>query len=336
MRRDQVAGRLCAVVFVGCLSAHVFGQKRCQEPRVQTLKVVTEGSITDFWRVTKAEVSEDVTGVHMRLEVQNASDRVVAAGRFYAEYYDADQRRCLTAIFNLRENLERHTAGVGPGETTTLFTRTYGLFPSSEPETIRVYRMPDNASLPPSVGSPAAVVRRPPSVVATSRHATDTWQRPCLNQGASAPTPAVLDLLLAEAEIDGSGHVAGMNVLNVISPQVQAWFQEFVPHLRFRPATEGLKPRSAETLVLVRAMMPSMRPGIAVPPPRDSDWVRQDVEKKDDNDLPWINVILLDRPVEEAAGGKETVPPLIPTSLALCLEYYGTGTEWLTNTADPE
>ncbi|MBZ5668824.1 MAG: hypothetical protein LAO04_03745 [Acidobacteriia bacterium] len=336
MRRDQVAGGLCALVFLGCLSAHVNGQESCQEPQIQTLKVDNQGSITDFWRATKAEVSEDVTGVKMRLDMQNASAAVVKAGRFYADYYDASRQRCLTAMFGLSQNLEGPTAGVSPGETTTLFTRTYGLFPSCEPETIRVYRIPDDTSLHPSVPSPAIVVRRPPSVVATSRHATDTWQLLCLNQGAGAPTPAVLDLLLAEAEIDGSGHVAGMNVLNVISPQVQAWFQEFVPHLRFRPATEGLKPRSAETLLLVRAMMPSMRPGIAAPPPRDSDWVRQDEEKKDDNDPPWINVILLDRPVEEAAGGKETVPPMIPTSLALCFEYYGTGTEWSVDTADPQ
>jgi len=286
--------------------------------------------------VTKAEVSEDLTGVHMRLEVQNASDRVVATGRFYAEYYDADQRRCLTAIFNLRENLERHAAGVRPGDTATLFTRTDGLFPTTEPETIRVYRMPDNASLPPSMGSPATVVRRPPSVAATSRHATDIWQRLCLNQATSAATPPTMDLLLAEAEIDGSGEVKGMNVLKVIIPQVQTWFQEFAPHLRFRPATEGLRPHSADTLLLVRAMMPSMRPGIVVPPPRDSDWVRQQVENNDNNDLPWLNVVLLDRPAQEAAAGNETVPRLIPTSLPLCLEYDGTGTEWSTNTADPE
>ena len=128
MRRDQVAGRLCAVVFVGCLSAHVFGQKRCQEPRVQTLKVVTEGSITDFWRVTKAEVSEDVTGVHMRLEVQNASDRVVAAGRFYAEYYDADQRRCLTAIFNLQgESGKAYRWGGSRRDDNAVYTHIWAL-----------------------------------------------------------------------------------------------------------------------------------------------------------------------------------------------------------------
>jgi hypothetical protein len=144
-----------------------------------------------------------------------------------------------------------------------------------------------------------------------------------------------LDLLLAEAEIDGSGHVAGMSVLNVISPQVQAWFQEFFPHLRFRPATESLKPRRAGTLLLVRATMPPMHPGVLVPPPRETEWVRQEVENKGDNNLPWINVILLEPPMGDAARGRAT-SPLIPTSPTLCLEYDGTGTGWSVDTADPE
>ena len=119
-------------------------------------------------------------------------------------------------------------------------------------------------------------------------------------------------------------------------PQVQAWFQEFVPHLRFRRATEGLEPRSAETLVLVRAMMPSMRPGVAVPPPRDSDWVRQDVERKRRQRPTSINVIL-SRPSRGGGGGQEKDGSPSDTDLPCsCLEYYRTGTEWSTNTADPE
>jgi len=332
MRKDQAVWGLCAVFSLGCLSAHVFGLPFSPEPRVRTVKVNTEGSSTDFWRVTRAELSEDVTGVEMRVEVQNSSSGVVAAGRFYAEYYDANQRRCLTAMFDLRANLERRTAGVRPGDATTLYTGTYGLFPTTEPASTRVYWIPGNIPLTASVVSSAAAVDRPASVAATSRHATDTWQRLCLDQATSAATPPTMDLLLAEAEIDASGEATGMDVLNVISSEVQTWFQAFAPHLRFRPATEDLRPRSAKTLLLVRAVMPTMRHGVVVPPPRDSDWVRQQLENANYTDLPWINLVLLDRAVQEPAAGNEAVQPLIPTSAPHCLEYYGTGTEWSVNT----
>ena len=333
MQRGQALGVLCALFVTANMCGHGPSQASCQESTFLSMKVIPGGTLIDLWQVTKAEFAEGAVGVQARLDVRNISASKVPEARFYAEYYDSDQRRCFTAMFSLSENLERQMGGMAPGETRTLVALTDGLFPASKPETVRVYPMPEDGHASHSAVAPAPAVYRPVRIAAASRHATDTWQRLCLSQAVDAGSPAVLDLLLAEAEIDALGPATGISVLRARAPQIQTWFRVFAPHLGFFPAAEGPSRRGSRTLILVRGVLPSMHPGLFVPPPRTSRWIVDYIKSLEGDDVPWINVILLERPVEEPTTPDVT---LLPTMAPLCLDYGGTGTEWSLNSANPE
>lgn len=311
------------------------GQGATQEPQALTLKIAPNASLSDSWQVARAEVLEGTLGVSERLQVQNVSGWVVRGARFYAEYYDARQRRCLTALFDLSEGLRAQTGEVHPGETRILFTDNDGLFPGSQPETVTVRQLPGSAVRGPSGEETTFDGYQPATVAATSRHATDTWQRLCLGQEAGAGGPPLLDLLLAEADIDAAGHVGAMRVVDARTAQVASWFSEFAPHLRFRPASDRGSPQGARTLLLLRAVTASMHLGALVPSPRSSAWVRELIEHAHDSDVPWVNVLLLEPPPPETTSSTASAAAAVLLAAPFCLEYEGRGTGWSINIRNP-
>ncbi len=334
MRMQRLVRALCVVCVLARPSWPLFGGQCCQDLERRILKVVAEESVMGPWRVTGADISEDAVGVETHLEVLNSSGKGTAAGRFYAEYYDARHRRCLTAVFDLRKNREKRAGEMRPGEARTLISVTYELFPASEPTTVRVYRISETPLPLPSGFGRTPSVSRPITIGAISLKATASWYHLCLDQGTSAGAPAVLDLLIALVDVDGAGQAAEISVLSARNPEIQAWFREFAPHLRFLPGTEGGHPQAGKTLLLVRAMMPWMHPGVFPNPPRESDWVRDYTENTDNSDVSVINVVPLDRPLKQATSESQTVNPQVSTAPPLCFDYYGTGTEWSLGTSD--
>ncbi len=330
-----VGGVLWAIVLYVCPLASSIGQGPAQEAEVLPLRIAAEVGLSDFWQVTRAEVSERTFGVSERLQVRNASDGDVAGARFYAEYYDAKNRRCLTAVFDLSENLQGQRGEMRSGETRVLFADTGGLFPGSAPEGVSIRQVAEGSVLRPSGERPTFDGYLPVTVAATSRHATDTWQRLCLEQEGIVGSQPLVDLLLAEVDVDATGQVEATRVVEARSPQILSWFSEFAPHLRFRPASGGGSRESARTLLLLRAMTASMHPGALVPPPRTSMWLRKFVADARGSDVPWVNVLILEPPPPETTSSGDARNPAMPLAPPTCVEYNGIGTEWSINIRVP-
>lgn len=334
MRTEPLVRALSAASMLALTSWPLLAGQCSQEPEGRTLVVVAEKAMADSWRVSRADISECPAGIQTHLEVRNVSGREVSAGRFYAEYYDAKRRRCFSGIFDVSENLERRTDEMRPGETRTLFTSSYELFPGSEPTTVRVYPMSASPLRPAAPIGRSPGVSQPIRIGATSLKAAATWYHLCLGDVGSPPFPPILNLVLALVDVDSAGKVAGISVLRARSPQIEAWFREFWPHLRFLPGTESTYPQQDQTLLLVRAWTPAMHPGVVPERPWESEWVRDYTGRVADSEVPWVNVIVLDRPPKGTAAEMETTMWNGSALVRLCGDYYGTGTIWSLDTTD--
>jgi hypothetical protein len=139
-----------------------------------------------------------------------------------------------------------------------------------------------------------------------------------------------MDLAFARVDVDKSGNVTNITLLNDQSQQVSDWFYEFVnDELRFYPASSGKVFEAGNALILVRAVLTATSSANVLTPPCLSPYVSAYVRSNAVEDLPPVTVLLLQTPSGKTKpiGGTELVErTVVPGEL----EVVRWDTEWST------
>jgi hypothetical protein len=215
------------------------------------LRVTSDDGFRRTWRAVSAELRENITATTWGvLEVENTSKAAVGEARFYAEYYDARGRLCLTLAFAGEANDQRNIRPIEAGETRLLLSLAAGLSPATTPVEVRlklISQRPLGRSTETVSGE--RLVRAPVTVTSLSGAPLR------LNLNASQRQSQVADLILAKIAVDTLGFPASVEVLNISTESVRPWLEALVQN-RFEPASVGFFVETPGTcLLLVRALM---------------------------------------------------------------------------------
>jgi hypothetical protein len=238
-----------------------------------------------IWRVANAEFSEGFAGVLGVVRIQNKSSAPASAPRFYGEYSDARGRTCFALMFDGARNMEKRVGAFLPGESRTLYSPAYYEAPATRPELL-VLRL-----------AGGMLTRRPIQTLPTLLEGFGAWGRIEIPPGAYGKgTEPVVDIGLAEAELDNNGTIRRTSILYAPCAEVSDWLQTLMTHERFSPANVHGLPKVNLVLILVRATV-SLRCFREKPlPARKSTLVRQYVR----------------------TSGLAVVPPVVTISLEPC------------------
>lgn len=215
------------------------------------LEATPQKELTTFWRVQDASFREDFGGVAAAIAIRNVWNKPLDDAAFYAEYFDAAGRFCLSLLLT-EEKISRDAGPIRPGEVGHFGALTSGLFPASEPKKVNLYlvrqRISDQASVLQKWETPIRV----PVTIAGSVDATLQ-----LNSVSTGQQPFV-DLVFGRVEVDERGNVGSVTILRSVSDELTLWFLTFIRQkVPFYPARDGARFKRSEVLVMVRALLSS-------------------------------------------------------------------------------
>jgi hypothetical protein len=234
------------------------------------LRVTADESMSPSWRVSGAELTENVALTEGAIVVQNAAGMPVSQARFYVEYYDAAGNLCFSLAFAGEANERNSRAPVAPGESRKLYSHAASLGPATEPVEARVWMVSQILGDRPRIGASDDVMRIPVTAQAPT---TDSWLKLTLDLNDVKGVP-VVDLALGQVWVDSEGNLQRFEILNVRDDTFRSWFQGFVAHMVFRPAMLGFTRTAGSSLILVRAFKDKIAEADPVPPlSRQSGWL---------------------------------------------------------------
>lgn len=328
-RRPLWRAHLVCILVMGCpapaLVQYSGGTHLSYE--VVPLHVSPSRELTSFWKVLHAELRENFTATWGYVEVKNISGFAIDFATMYCELYDDAGRHCFSLAFSTEVNEQGRRGSLAPGETRTLRSVASSLAPAVLPTELRLYLILQKAA-----GEPAQsfqyslLVRRPPI---TSGGGTNVDRvRVQLRHKSPPEEPQVEDLGLALADVDVTGRIRSLEILNSIEPQFKAWFQEVLEGFRFTTPCTGESLHGGKTLFLVKgfqelgALLKS--PYVA----RHSPWLKGYVENLRGGEIPPVTEIpLAPPPLEVKRFGsldpihRQAPPPGV-------VEYSWSGSGW--------
>jgi hypothetical protein len=277
-------------MFVECFLAVARGWGTPSE--AESLRVELQGSVAGAWAVHQATARDDYTGMFGVIEIENVSKQATVDAAFYGEYFDASGRFCFPMLFAQDENNEGHAGPFLPGEVRHLRANSFYISPASRPTLLKLSVLfepivDERGWITGGAGVPA-----PPAlqdVTLTGK----PWERIWLGSEVEGAKGPFLDLVLARVGVDSRGYPKDVEIMDSASPSGRSWFQDYIQHQRFRPATVAGEPRDGDVLILVRAIV-SLHCLTQKPwPPRESHAVRQYAGRQAGKYLlPVITVIL--------------------------------------------
>jgi hypothetical protein len=279
------------------------------------VRVSAQGELANFWQVRDATLRETGTETSGSLELKNILGAAVDGAVFYGEYFDAKGRFCFSLVFSQARNL-LNSGPIAPGEVREVASSSVGLFAASEPEEVRLYLVQQRqAHRPNSLRRWDVPFRAPVTVTGSLDPETSKLQ---LDSGLVPSKEPFLDLLLARVSVNQRGQVEAVDVLDAASGAPESRLVSFIRELIFLPATDNGAPKTAQTLLLVRAVLSNDKDRIQNSPfpPRMSGWVKSYLARLTDIEVPPVTEILFARPTGKInrAGTNEWVdrPPAPP------------------------
>jgi hypothetical protein len=234
------------------------------------LRATADESMSPTWRVSGAELSENVALTEGAIVVQNAGELPASQARFYVEYYDAAGDLCLSLAFEGEANERNSRAPIVPGESRKLYSQAASLGPAAEPVEARVWMVSQVLGDKPGVGASDDVMHIPVTAQAPT---TDSWLKLTLDLNDVKDAP-VVDLALGQVWVDSEGNLQRFEILNARDETLRSWFQGFVARMVFRPAMLGFTQTAGSSLILVRALKDKIVEAGPVPLlTRQSGWL---------------------------------------------------------------
>lgn len=287
------------------------------------LRVTSDDGFRRTWRAVSAELRENITAATWGvLEVENTSQAAVGEARFYAEYYDARGRLCLTLAFAGEANSQQNAKPIETGETRELLSLAAGLSPAAKPVEVRlklVSQRPAGHST--EIVSGERLVRSPVTLMSLSG-APQTFNLSSLQRQSQ-----VVDLILAKISVDARGTVESVEVLNVSTDGLREWFNTLVRR-PFEPVSVGFVETPGTCLLLVRALMEPRSDPVANSA-RESAWIKAYTSTFPGNELPIVNEVIF---VPSSPSELRTSPPSpSPSSTSDLFELVTSGSDWSAN-----
>lgn len=271
---------------------HLIGQ---EPPYVQVtrLTVTPQGVLGKFWEARKPKLEDEINRTFATIEIENTSGTEITHSVFYGEYFDAAGRLCFTLLFAQEENLERRTTSFMPNEVRTLYSDATYLSPAIEPKELKLYLIRQEPIIPSK-----ELTEHPTKVSAPSTFASiglnQDGRRIWLESELTRSGGPILDLALALVSLDSSRKPRKITILNTTNEAVESWFQKFLLHLYYKPAsTDGVAAPSS-VLVFARAITSSKGLRDAPYLPRDSLWLKRYVMSLSGSQVPPVSTVLLE------------------------------------------
>jgi hypothetical protein len=292
------------------------------------LSVEASAPVAADWALLGATVEEDSLNTYVYLHLQNVSDDTVHHALLYAELFDGEGRFCFSALFDLARNRQGQAGPLKRGGVRTLYSVSAGLQPSAVPRIIRLYPM--NPSHGDSLGKGSAPVakRIPVTLQATGVPVLPDWQTFWIGSASDERETPVLDLALAQIDVDRAGKVTNVWTVQALNDAVVAWTERAIGHLVFRPSSMDLRTQKGRTLIMVRALMHPWKERDPRSNATETAWVRDYSNGLGEGPSPVVNILVLHPCLGEGGsshpdkkGGKLLTAPS-------CLEYTSTGSEW--------
>lgn len=285
------------------------------------LALTVDTGTSDQWHVLDASLSESLFGQRGLLKVEENQSSRDAKTKFYVEYFDREGRRCFALLFSPISRISVSKVTTGEGMLMKLVSGAEGLAPLTRPVSAHVSIVEAQQGSSNETNRAEVLVREPATIKSTSIGVNDRWNRVWLRSSElHQATGPLLDVALAQVDLDNRGRVDGLQTIGAASSAVESWLNDMLARTRFTPARLGGVPRSGSCLVLVRAAV-SLR-GIhdRYYLPRDCRWIARYLAMIGARgDLTPINVILL-QPCESTHWKHPGRPG--------CFRYDGVGTEW--------
>jgi hypothetical protein len=214
-----------------------------------TLRIMIDPAMASKWTVTKASFEQGPFSGYATLRMRNLTAQPVEEARFYAQYYDASGRFCLSLAFVAQVNAQKKTSPIVGGESRDLISYLANMSPATAPTAVRVQLVSQRA-----VGQPWEIVSgetivRSPVVAPDFPRGSESVKLaldPSLRQ---APTT---DLALATVTIGPSGQLEDEQMISSADATVRSWFEDLIGKVGFAPATEGSISMRATALILLR------------------------------------------------------------------------------------
>lgn len=314
MQNRRVSRRRVRIVLLALLSLLATTSKAQTFVSNVSVVVAPQGELGNFWTVRNAGLREEFDATTGYIELQNGSNLYLQAGIFYGEYFDAEGQRCFSLVFS------QDSSPVAPGREITLYSAAASMFAAIQPKELRLFILRQGVVGQTESRTWHALVRSPVTVGTRSLG---------IGEGRlefSSAGNHVLDLVLAKVEVNESGKVTKLDILNAKNRPIREWFEEFITHLgTFYPATEDGVPQAAFALVLVRAVNSEDALTNGEFSSRASaPWVSSYISVSGGSNIPPITEFLFHRPSTQARR-LNTDEPLAPVP---SLELSSVHSEW--------
>lgn len=330
-RRLEYSSCTCVLFIIGVLpvlSGQIPPEEIIRLPGYASLplRVTSDEAFGRTWRVVSAELRENITAATWGvLELQNASKTALEEARFYAEYYDARGRRCLTLAFAGEANSQQNGKPIEAGETRELLSLAAGLSPAAKPVEVRLKLVSQRP-----VGHSTEIVSGERFVLSPVTLMSLSGAPLTLNLNSLQRQSQVVDLILAKITVDVRGTPESVEVLNVSSDGIREWFDAVVRQ-RFEPASIGFVETPGTCLLLVRVVMdPSADPSATSA--REAPWIKAYASTFRGNELPTVNEVIFvpSSPVIPIASGAPQPRPS-PSQNPDLFDLVFSGSEWSAN-----
>jgi hypothetical protein len=273
-----------------------------------TLRIHSISQESGGIKIMEAELSESAVATWGILRVRNVSGGNIQFARLFAEYFDANDRKCFSLVFASSDHL-RHpgedTKSFAPGEGRELISSAPALGPASEPVRVRVRYIAEKLEGKAKKGPGDPIIDSPVTIHGEGVESSIRFQ------SASNKNPSgVRDLALALVAVNAGGEVREMQIIRASDSDSEAWIQRFVRKPgRFQAATSGFLNKPGEGLIILRSVDPAQltQEDIPVLIARRDPWVESYVKSFTSKDLPSITQVLCIRSATELENGSAPV-----------------------------
>lgn len=268
--------------------------------------------LTSQWRLVNSEIENTGHTLWASLTMKNVGETSLESPIFYAKYFDAAGRECLSLLF-----VEQHAYGAQPERTvppheTRIFESTTGsIFPIVPPVSLRIYTIVHLTSGE-YLNSIDEKLSIPPTIMGGSIEGQGILEVPRQVDSESF-------LALASVQTDSYGTMLRSTILNVADSSLQEKIQTFIRSLRFLPGGTG-KASGPELSIILFARQEALTSSAR---PRGWPWT-----------LPWVQATVKQLPPTQAKlpvltvlmfGTKDhALKPQGPTQL----QYFALGSDW--------
>ncbi len=290
IRPDYQAALLSSLLLLTLMGSRAQDPSGRLIPRFTThrLRVIPDASMLPAWRVSSAELSENLGVTDGVVSLQNVGELPITQARFYVEYYDAAGSLCFSLAFAGEANGRNSSAPMAPRESRKLYSEAVSLGSATEPVEARVRMISQVRGSAPEIGAGDGIMRMPV-----------TGEAPVLKLNLDLDGMKgvpVVDLALGQVWVDSEGKLQRVEILNARDDTFRSWFQGFLAQMRFEPATSGFVHAAGTSLILVRAVKDRIVEADPIPLlTRQSGWLSGYHSRFGPIDPPPVIQLLLDR-----------------------------------------